>query len=127
VGNAERFPYPHAPVASARLLAVLAACSPAPSSTRGVLRLTLGWADGNGWIKNPCTGIKLPVEACEEHCVERHMLTPMQITALASILLEPYATLVLFIAATGVRIGEAVAVKVSDFDGEVMASRTCEV
>jgi hypothetical protein len=28
-------------------------------SMRAVLRLTLVWADGNGWIKNPCTGIKL--------------------------------------------------------------------
>jgi integrase len=89
-------------------------------SMRAVLRLTLVWADSNGWIENPCTGVKLPVKTCEDRTVKRHNLTPAQIAALASMLPEPYATLVLFISQTGVRIGEAVAVKVSDFDGDVV-------
>ena len=88
---------------------------------RIVFKLTLGWAADNNLIKkNPCIKIKLPIDACEERCVKRHVLTPMQITALVSILPEPYATLVLFIAATGLRISEAVAVKPSDFHGDVI-------
>ena len=52
-------------------------------SMRAVLRLTLGWAANNNYIrKNPCTGIKLPLEACEDRTVKRHNLTPMQIAAL---------------------------------------------
>jgi integrase len=90
-------------------------------SIRAVLRLTLVWGDGNGWIKNPCTGIKLPVEACEDDCVKRCNLTPAQITALVGMLPEPYATLVLFISQTGLRIGEAVAVKATDFDGNLIS------
>ena len=90
-------------------------------SMRAVLGLTLGWAADNNYIKkNPCTGIKLPLEACEDRTVKRHNLTPVQITALASILQTPYATMVLFISQTGVRIGEAVAVKATDFDGDVI-------
>jgi len=89
-------------------------------SMRAVLRLTLVWADGNCWIKNPCTSIKLPVEACKDNCVKRCNLTPAQITGLAGMLPEPYATLVLFISQTGLRIGEAVAVEATDFDGNVI-------
>jgi integrase len=33
---------------------------------------------------------------------------------------EPYATLILFLAVTGLRIGEAVGIKRSDFDGDIL-------
>jgi integrase len=90
-------------------------------SMRAVLRLILGWAVRNEQIKkNPCEGIKLPVVANVKRCVTRHYLAAAQIFALADMLPEPYATLVLFIAATGVRIGEAAAIKASDFDGDVI-------
>jgi integrase len=90
-------------------------------SMRAVMRLILGWAVRNELIgKNPCEGIKLPVVANVKRCVKRHNLTPAQIFALVGMLREPYATLVLFIAATGVRIGEAAALKSADFDGDVI-------
>jgi integrase len=90
-------------------------------SMRAVMRLILGWAVKNELMrKNPCEGIKLPVVANLKRCVTRHNLTPEQIFALVCMLPEPYATLVLFIAATGVRIGEAAAIKASDFDGDVI-------
>ena len=49
------------------------------------------------------------------------MLTPPPITAIANRLSEPYATLVLFLATTGLRIGEAIAVKWPDFEEMVSA------
>jgi integrase len=55
-------------------------------------------------------------------------LTPEQVNSLSEKLHEPYATLVLFLAATGLRIGEAIAVKWSDFDGNVLhvTRRICD-
>jgi integrase len=50
----------------------------------------------------------------------RTVLRPEQVTALASKLKEPYSTLVLFLAVTGLRIGEAIAIKWSDFEGDVL-------
>src|SRR5215472_12126360 len=48
---------------------------------------------------------------------------PEQVIALASKLEEPYATLVLFLAAIGLRISEAVGVQKSDFEGSVLHLR----
>lgn len=45
---------------------------------------------------------------------------PGHVNAIASKLQEPYATLVLFLAASGLRIGEAIAVKWSDFSDNVL-------
>jgi integrase len=42
---------------------------------------------------------------------------------MAARLAEPYSTLVLFLAVTGVRIGEAIAIKWSDIDGDVLHVR----
>ena len=47
-------------------------------------------------------------------------MTVEQVNAIAGKLEKPYATLVLFLAAPGLRIGEAIAVKESDFDGNVL-------
>jgi integrase len=78
------------------------------------------WAVANGWLeRNPCAGMKLPKKA-HGRSVVRSVLTTGQVTALAGKLPEPYATLVLFLTATGLRIGEAIAVKWSDFEGNVL-------
>ncbi len=93
-------------------------------SMRVVLSLTLGWASDCGWLeKNPCTRIKLPQQT-GGRMVTRTILTTKQVIAIAAELEEPYATLVLFLATSGLRIGEAIAIKWSDFDGnEIRISR----
>ena len=89
-------------------------------SMRVVLSLTLGWAKRNGWIEqNPCEGVRLPQQTGGRK-VQRTALTPEQVNAIAGKLEEPYATLVLFLGASGLRIGEAIAVKWSDFSGNVL-------
>jgi len=50
----------------------------------------------------------------------RTVLTAEQVNAIAEKLKEPYATLVLFLAATGLRIGEALAIKWTDFSNNVL-------
>ena len=52
--------------------------------------------------------------------VTRTVLTAEQVNAIAGKLKEPYATLVLFLAATGLRIGEALAIKWTDFSNNVL-------
>jgi excisionase family DNA binding protein len=89
------------------------------------MRVSLGrvltWAVQCGWLeKNPCSGVKLPHAGIR---IERTILTPAQVTDIAKKLDEPYATLVLFLAITGLRIGEAVGIKRSDFDGDVLRVR----
>jgi excisionase family DNA binding protein len=89
-------------------------------SMRLVLGFTLGWAHENGWLQvNPCRRIRLPRNAGGRRVI-RTVLTAGQVNAIAERLEEPYATLVLFLAASGLRIGEAIAVKWSDFAGNVM-------
>ena len=88
------------------------------------MRVSLGrvlsWAVACDWLdKNPCAGVQLPQAPTK---VQRTILKPEQVIALASKLEEPYTTLVLFLAATGVRISEAVGVQKSDFDGSVLNS-----
>ena len=89
-------------------------------SMRTVLSLTLGWATNCGWIQaNPCQGIRLPRITGGKKVI-RTVLTREQILALSAKLDEPYATLVLFLAASGLRIGEAIAVKPSSFTGNLL-------
>ena len=52
--------------------------------------------------------------------VTRTVLTAEQVNAIAEKLKEPYETLVLFLAATGLRIGEALAIKWTDFSKNVL-------
>jgi len=90
-------------------------------SMRVALSRVLSWAVNGGWLdKNPCAGVHLPQAPTK---VQRTILTSEQVMALASKLEEPYATLVLFLAATGLRISEGVGVKVEDFDGNVLRLR----
>jgi integrase len=93
-------------------------------SMRVVLSLTLGWANDCGWLeKNPCTRIKLPQQT-GGRMVTRTVLSTKQVLAITAELEEPYATLVLFLATSGLRIGEAIAIKWSDFDrNEIRISR----
>jgi integrase len=89
------------------------------------MRVSLGrvlsWAVAGGWLdKNPCAGVQLPQAPTK---VKRTILTTEQVTALASKLEEPYSTLVLFLAATGLRISEAVGVRAEDFEGNVLRLR----
>jgi len=85
---------------------------------RASLSRVLSWAVACEWIeKNPCAGVRLPLAGSK---VNRTVLTTQQVAALASRLEEPYSTLVIFLAATGTRIGEAVGIKWSDFDGNIL-------
>jgi integrase len=97
----------------------------APKYCRNTLRgmrvsmgRVLSWAVECGWIeKNPCSGIKLPQAGTK---IIRTVLKAEQSIAIANGLQEPYSTLVLFLAATGLRIGEAIGIKWTDFDGDVL-------
>jgi integrase len=89
-------------------------------SMRVVLGLTLGWAKNNGWLQqNPCEGVRLPL-ATGGKTVQRTILTTEQVSAIAGKLDEPYATLVLLLAALGLRIGEAIGVRWPDFQGNTL-------
>jgi integrase len=86
------------------------------------MRVSLGrvlsWAVDCGWIEsNPCSGVRLPRSGGR---IVRTVLKPDQVVAIAQRLQEPYATLVLFLAITGLRIGEAIGIKWSDFEGDVL-------
>ncbi len=86
---------------------------------RSSLSRVLSWAVQCDWLeKNPCLGVKLPNGT--GRTITRTVLQSDQVKALAAKLPEPYATLILFLAVTGLRIGEAVGVKWTDFDGEVL-------
>lgn len=85
------------------------------------LSRVLSWAVKCKWLEeNPCSGVPVPKAPTKVH---RVILKPEQVVALASTLEEPYATLVLFLAATGSRISEAVGVKTTDFCGDVLQLR----
>ncbi len=87
--------------------------------------LLLSWAVSNKWLKeNVCSGVKLPrPEKCAGRTVQRRVLGLEQVVSIAGRLREPYATLVLFLAVTGLRIGEAIAIKWPDVDGDVLHVR----
>ena len=91
-------------------------------STLGIMRVALlklfGWALSNELVeKNVVSRVKLPKAGKR---IQRAVLTPEQVRALASKLREPYATLVLFLAITGLRISEALAVQHSDIRGNML-------
>lgn len=89
-------------------------------SLRTSLSLVLGWAMANGWVeKNPVSGVRLP-QACGGKRVERHCLTRADAIRLSEALPEPISTLVLLLYATGLRIGEACALRWSDLSGGVL-------
>lgn len=88
---------------------------------RASLSLVLSWAVACEWIKkNPCGGVKLPLAGTR---VVRSVLRPEEIVAIANRLEEPYRTLVLFLSASGLRIGEAIAIRWSDLKDDVLYVR----
>jgi integrase len=90
-------------------------------SMRAVLGLTLGWANACGWIpRNPCVKVRLPKETGGKR-VTRTVLTTEQVNSIVGVLREPYATLVLLLAETGLRISEAIAVRSEDLKGNVLS------
>ena len=91
-------------------------------SMRISLGVLLAYAVRNEWLKeDPSKGVKLSrTENCAGRRVQRKVLSPSQTSSIAEKLSEPYATLVLFLAVTGLRIGEAIAIKWSDFEGDVL-------
>src|SRR5215831_19312866 len=73
---------------------------------RAALQGVLTWAVEHEWIpKNVCTGVKLPNARKQ---APRPNITAEQVSSLVARVPEPIATLILFIAVTGVRVGEAV-------------------
>ena len=85
---------------------------------RASLGRVLSWAVACDWItKNACAGVRLPLAGSK---VKRTILTPTQVIAIAERMEEPYSTLILFIAATGLRISEAVGIKWTDFEGDTL-------
>jgi integrase len=89
------------------------------------MRVSLGrvfsWAVACRWLENnPCAGIELPRAGKR---IKRTVLKPEQVVAIAQKLHEPRATLVLFLAVTGLRIGEAIGIKWLAFHGDLL--RVC--
>jgi integrase len=96
-------------------------CRATIRAMRVVLSRVLSWAVAGGWLdKNPCVGVPLPQAPTK---VKRTILKPDQVVALALRLEEPYSTLVLLLAAIGLRISEAVGVRAEDFEGNVLRLR----
>jgi len=89
-------------------------------SMRIVLSLTLGWAQANKWVESPCVRIKLPRETGGRK-VKRTVLTPEQVGQIAGELQEPYATLVIVLYVTGLRICEAAALQWTDLQDGVLS------
>lgn len=88
---------------------------------RASLSVVLSWAVDCDWIsKNPCSGVKLPLAGTR---VVRTVLKPEEIVAIANRLEEPYRTLVILLASSGLRIGEAVAIRWSDVKEGVLHVR----
>lgn len=89
-------------------------------SLRIAMSIVFEWAISLKWLdENPCSKVKLPCD-CGGRRVKREVLTCDQVVSIISRLEEPYATLVLLLSVTGLRIGEAVAIKWSDFEGDVL-------
>lgn len=90
------------------------------SVVRGLLSSlsqAMQWAVDHDWlVKNPCQGVKVP-HTCAGKRVKRYVCTANEVNAIIGHLHEPHATLVLLLATTGVRIGEAIAIRHEDFDG----------
>jgi integrase len=79
----------------------------------GILRMIMGAAVEDGRLpRNPCEGVKLPMRA---HA-DRGYLNHDQVRALAAAVGADGGLVVLFLAYTGLRWGEAAALRVQDFD-----------
>lgn len=89
-------------------------------SMRVAFSVTLGWAVANRWLpSNPCSKIKLPKIAGGRR-VARRALSDDQVRQIMGKLEEPYATLVLLLVTSGLRISEAVGLERSDIEGNAI-------
>ena len=92
-------------------------------SLRTTLSILMDWAVANSWLeKNPVKGVKLP-RACGGRTVSRQALSPELVMKLSRGLEEPFSTLVIFLAATGLRIGEACGLRWADISNDVLHVR----
>lgn len=66
--------------------------------------------------KNPCVGVRIPQPLSPAR--QRRVLLPEEAVRIAEKLREPYATLFLFLANTGLRIGEACGIQWSAIDAD---------
>jgi hypothetical protein len=82
-------------------------------SFRTSLSLVLSWAEANGWVpKNPVRGVMLPRE-CGGKQLTRHALATVDVNKLVAAFEEPYATLCLLLHVTGLRISEALGLRLA--------------
>jgi len=89
-------------------------------SMRLVLRMTLAWAERNGYLQRPTgwlEGIKIPRKTGGRKVV-RTELEPSQTLGIIQRLQEPYATLVLLLGLCGRRIEEAIGIQPTDLDDD---------
>lgn len=92
-------------------------------SLRLVIGMTMGWACDCRYLEHtPCTRIRLPKQTAGRR-VKRTVLSAKQVMAIAARLKEPYATLILFLYATGVRISEAIALTEVPKDNRIEVTR----
>ena len=90
---------------------------------RSPLSSVLGWAVDCGWMaRNAAKGAKIPRE-CGGRRVERQVLVPSQVATMVAELDEPYATLLLLLFTTGIRRGEALALRPEDLEGDELCIR----
>ena len=76
-----------------------------------------------GWIdKNPCEKIKLPKYTGGRR-IQRQFLSAEQVDAIVNNVKEPYATLLLLLYVTGLRVGEVAALKWTDLEGNILSVR----
>jgi len=91
------------------------------AAMRKTLARILSWAEECGWIDgNPCSKVKTPRVGGGR---ERVVLSPQQVIALANGICEPYRTLALLLAITGLRVSEAVGLRFSDVNDGVLHIR----
>ena len=90
-------------------------------SMRVVLQHIFAYALKSSLIaSDPSKGLTIPHQCVTIGCVERIVYTREQVLAVADRLKEPCRTLWLFLVVSGVRISEAVAVKWTDFTGNLL-------
>lgn len=103
-----------------QLFLALKAPNYSTSSLRGMrttLQKVLSWAIDCKWLKeNPCSRIKVPKPGKAKR--RRYVLSREQVLTLAAKLDRREAALIIFLAATGLRISEAVALKWSDIEDD---------
>jgi integrase len=89
-------------------------------SMRVAFSVTLGWAVANNWLpSNPCSKIRVP-KVTGGRRVVRTALSEDQVKQIMGKLAEPYATLVLLLATSGLRISEAIGLQRSDIEGNTI-------